>query len=199
MNNPTMTRRALIQRGAVGGAVVLGMGAVGGLTAGCNAQDWLNTALKDLPIVVQIAESIISIVGAASGSANPGELATAQSAAAEAKKDLESALQFVKDYQSKNDPGTLGKVDDALIAAQGNLNNILSAFHIKNEALAATLAAALGSAITVVVAIQSLIPAPPAATAARKKLGNPKDQSASIKKAFNQVVDATGGSKFAIS
>lgn len=193
--NPTLTRRALITKGAA--ASVL-LGTAGSLTA-CNASDWINIALKDLPIVLQIALSIISMVGAASGSANAGEAAIAEAAAAEAKRDLELALQFVKDYQSHNDPGLLGKIDDLLLAVQSSLGSILSAFHVHNQVLAATIAAAIGSAITVVVAIQSLVPAPPAASAARKAMGAPKDHSHSIKKAYNEVVSASGGAQYAIS
>lgn len=195
MFNPTLTRRALIQKGA---AATVILGAAGSMAA-CNVQEWINAALKDLPIVVQIALSIISMVGAASGSANAAEAQLAQRAADEAKRDLEAALQFVKDYESHKDPGLLGKIDDLLLTAQSNLGSILSSFHVGNQMLAATISAAIGSAITVIVAIQSLIPAPATATAARKKLGRRDDQTEPIKQAFNEVVSATGGAQYAIN
>lgn len=193
--NPTLTRRALIAKGAAASVV---LGTAGSLVA-CNVKEWIAIALKDLPVVLQIAQSIIAMIGASAGSVDLGISQQAHQAADQAKRGLETALALIQSYEANPQPGLLGQIDSALLAAQANLGSVLTVFHISNPVLQATVAAAIGSAITVVVAIQALVPPPPAASAARMKLSAPKDQSAAIRTAFNEIVAASGGPQYAIS
>lgn len=186
-----MNRRQMLVAGSGGLAL-----ATVGLGEGCNAASWIQTALNDLPIVVQIAESIISIVAAAQGSADPAALGVAQTAANAAKQALLEAQSFVAQYNSTKTGTLLGNIDAALTTAQSQLGAILAALHITNQTLAATLAAAIGSGLTIVVAIQALVPAPPAATSARAALHT--STMSAIKTAYNESVTAAGGAQYAV-
>lgn len=196
MTNPTMTRRALIQRGALTGALAISASSLA--LEGCNASQWIATALNDLPIILQIDESIISIVGAAKGGTDPNIIAQAEAAAAQAKQALTEAQAFIQQYQANATPGLLSQIDAALTTAQSQLGSILTVLHITNTQLQATLAAGIGSALTIVVAIQALVPPPPAASAKRVALHSASNQSASMKQAYNEAVTAAGGAQFAI-
>ena len=198
MTNPTLTRRALIQRGAV--VTLTAAAGAGALTLeGCNAASWIAVVLNDLPTIIQIVTSIISIVGAATGSADAAAIAIAQKAGAEAQAALQEAQQFVQAYQSTPSTTTLGKIDVALTTAQSQLGSILTVLHITNPTLQATIAAAIGSALSVVVYIQSLLPVPPAASAARSAIrASATSNAPAIKAAFNESVAAAGGPQYEI-
>lgn len=195
-----LSRRQFVATGSVG----LAAGAVG--MEGCSASQWLTIALNDLPTILQIVTSIISIVGAASGSATASAVALANTAAQKAKDAIVEAQAFLAQYQANKTNTLLGNVDDALSTAQAHLGSILSILGINNPVLQATLAAAIGSALTIIVAVQTLIPAPvtPAArtAAAQQRVALSKvtatDQSIAIKVGFNEAVTAAGGPQYAI-
>jgi len=107
------------------------------------------------------------------------------------KKDLQLVQSLIASYQTAagtSKPGYLVQIDAALNTCLGNLTAIMGAFHVSDQTLEATIAAALGAAITVTTAIQALIPAPSLASASRVALNNPKDQSEAMKTAFNLIV-----------
>lgn len=194
MTNPTLTRRSLIQRGALATAGVAALG-----TASCNAQAWIQTALNDLPTILQIVTSILSIVGAATGSADAAAIAVAQKAAADATAALKAAQGFIASYQASPSGGLLTEIDSALTAAQSNLGSILTALHISNPTLQATIGAAIGSALAVIVYIQSLVPPPPAAPVTRRAIkASPSSNAAAIKAAYNEAVTVAGGAQYQI-
>lgn len=195
MINPTLTRRAILKGAAVGGAVV----AVGGVSLeGCNASAWLQTAINDLPLILQIATSIISIVGAVGGAADAAALALAQKAADQAKVDLTLVQTLLAGYNastSKN--GVLQQVDTALLDVQTNLSGIEGALHISNPAVQATISASISAALVIVVALQTIISAPTPAPAARKAL-SAANSSNSIRVGYNVALAAAGASKYGI-
>lgn len=198
-----LSRRQFVATGSVG----LAAGAVGSMEA-CNASQWLTIALNDLPTILQIVTSIISIVGAASGASTAAAVALANTAASKAKDAIVEAQAFLAQYQANKTSTLLGNVDDALAVAQSQLGSILSILGINNPTLQATLAAAIGSALTIIVAVQTLIPAPvPAPTptptpAASRRIALSKatatDQSAAIRVGFNEAVTAAGGAQYVI-
>jgi hypothetical protein len=173
--------------------------------AGCSAA-WIQTALNDLPVLVQIAESILGIVAAAKGNGqiDPGMASQIQSIANQVKTDLMTIQSLVASYQAADatsKPGILGSIDTALGAVQSNLSSILSAFHVSSPVLQATISAAIGLAITTVLAIMSLVPpAPtptPVAMAARRVPTKPP-KPAELRAAYNQVLTVNGYGQFAI-
>lgn len=182
-----LDRRQMISLSAKGAA---GVALVGTLPAleGCNTQQWIQIVLADLPTILQIVTSILGIVSAAGVAVDPGTLLKVNKVGAEVKTDLQLAQTLVTAYQATPTPTILAKIDAALTTALTGLQSILTAFHVKDGTLQATISAALGAAITIVLAIQALIPPPPQAPTSRVSLKNPKDQSAVMKAAFNDIV-----------
>jgi hypothetical protein len=167
---------------------------------------WIQIALRDLPVLVQIATSIAGIIAAAEGRGqlDPRTSSQIKQTAAQVQTDLSLLKSLVDSYNvaaASAKPAIQTQIDAALTAVQENLSSILSAAHINNAALQATIAASVGLAISTVLAIQSLLPAPATANAARAKLSvnpgrpmNPKQ----LKTAFNDIVTSGGYAEFAI-
>ena len=181
--NPTQTGtgRRGIMKGAlavIAGASILGM-------EGCNAQQWIDTALADLPTVIQVVGSIIAM--AQGGALAAPVMAQLQNISGQATNDLNTAKDLITKFQANKDKTLLGQIDAALVAAQSDLNQILSAFHISDPTLQTTIAASVGLAITTVVGIQALLPPPPAAPTARLAMAKNNGSNA-IKEAFNVIV-----------
>jgi hypothetical protein len=195
--NPTLTRRALLQKGALATAGAAALSTV--TLEACNAQAWIQTALNDLPTILQIVTSIISIVGAATGSADAAAIAIAQKAAADATAALQAAQNFIQQYQANASAGLLNQIDNALTTAQSQLSSILTALHITNPTLQATIAAAIGSALAIVVYIQSLVPPPAVASAQRRAIhASANSNAGAIKAAYNEAVVAAGSPQFQV-
>lgn len=170
---------------------------------GCNATSWIDTALSDLPAVLQIITSIAGIIAAAQGGVVSGPLlAQINSISNQVQTDLNLAKTLITEYQSGKDANgvainkatVLGKIDATLVTIQDNLNAILQAFHVSDPILQSTIAASIGLAIATVLGIQALIPAPPAATAARLSIQKQNGANA-IKEAFNVIVGKNYPSK----
>lgn len=168
----------------------------------CSAS-WITTALNDLPVLVQIATSILSIVSAAQGNGSlpASEAAQITTIANQVKSDLQLVQSLVTQYESTKSNTLLSQIDAALTSIQSNLQGILQAAHISNVALATTITTSIGLAITVVVAIQSLVPVTPspapAARVARVPMKPPKAKD--IKTDYNAILAANGFSAYAIS
>jgi hypothetical protein len=146
-------------------AIVLSAALIG---SGCTP--WIDIAISDIPIVLQIVTSILSIVAIAQGKgqADPAMIAEIQNIAAQAQTDIKTVQSLINDYKaaSKADqPGVVGKIDAALSAAQRDLQGLLAAFHVKNTSTQAEVAAGIGLALTTVQAIYSLLPPAPPSTA----------------------------------
>jgi hypothetical protein len=176
-----MNRREMLVATGTGGVALATVG-----LEGCSASQWIQTALTDLPTILQILTSILAVAGVNAGPqvAEYGN---------EAKADLQTAQSVIAAYKAAaaaNKPGLLGQIEAALSAAQANLSGILTVFHSTDDTLAKTIAASVGAALTALLAIQSLIPAPPAATARRMTLAKSaqKDGNEVIKEAFNLIV-----------
>lgn len=187
-----MNRREWLSTG--GKAALVSAAAVSAVgMEGCNAEQWIQTALADLPTIVQIVTSILSIASAAQGGVPASVLAQVNAYSTEAKNALttaDSVIQSYKAAQASARPGLLGQIDSALVAAQTNLSNILSVFQVTDQTMQATVAAAVGSAITVILAIQALVPAPPSTSQHRHALqaSAKKDGNYVIKSAYNLIV-----------
>ena len=168
---------------------------------------WIQTAINDLPTLIQIITSLISIAGAAQGKGqvDPAMAAQIQTVGVQVQSDLQLLQNLVNTYQAADaaaKPGLLNKIDTGLATVQTNLTGLLAAFHVNNTALQATITASLSLAMTTILAIQSLVPPPPAATAARRAISaSPVKPMSShdLKAAFNGVVNSNGYGQFAIN
>jgi len=171
---------------------------------GCSAA-WLQTAINDIPVVVQIVTSILQLVSAAQGKgADPVVIQQVANIGAEAQKDLALVQSLVTQYQAADanaKPGLLNEIDTAITTAQMNLNQILVAFHVGDPALQATIAGSVGLALSVLLEIQSLIPPPPNAPATRMAVSAKalKPRTAKqIRQEFNFIVQSHGFASAAI-
>jgi hypothetical protein len=166
---------------------------------GCSS-NWINVALQDLPILVQIATSILGIVNSAQGSAlDPAAQIAITAAGAEAKADLLLVQQLVNEYQAATKdakPGIAAKIDAALDSVQQHLGDVLTVAHIKDPTLRATITAAVGLAISTVLALKSMVPTTGTQLRARKatRAPNPGD----LKSQFNDIVAGGGYAQFSI-
>jgi hypothetical protein len=204
-----MNRRKMLLATGTGGLAL----ATVGLSEGCNASSWITTAINDLPTILSIVESIIGIVGAAQGSADPAALALAQKLAGEANTDLQTLQAIINGYNASPTKTTdLQKIDALLLSVQSNLAGVEGALHITSPAIQAAISAGISAALVIIVALQSLIP-PPAVPApvpapagairqnrhaelyAAAKSGS---QAAVIKAGYNTALAAAGASQFAV-
>jgi hypothetical protein len=166
------------------------------ILAGCSAS-WISAALADLPVITQVALNIASIVAAADGGqVSPAAAAQVQSIANQVKSDLTLVQNLITSYQSATAaerPSILQKIGAALSDVQTDLSAILTAVHVDNAALQATIVAAVGVAVSTIASIDSLLPSSATQTAAPKMTSATKPPSArQLKKQFNAIFLANG-------
>lgn len=159
------------------------------IVAGCSTS-WISIALADLPVISQVAVDIAEIVAAAQGSGQVSPVVTneVEAISAQVKNDLTLIQSLVKDYQAQPSATTVQKINAALADMQTNLNAILSAVHVNDAALQATIVAAVGVAVTTIASIESLLPT------SGVRANNPvKPPSAKeLKAEFNRIFAANG-------
>lgn len=158
---------------------------------GCSTKAWMDVALADLPTILKIVVAILQMAGVAA----PGNLALIQKLGDDVSKDLLLAETLIAEYKAAPAATLLERIDVALNTAEANLSDILAAFHVLNPVLQATVSAALGSAITIVLAIESLLPKPPVVVvgaAARpdqhEQIHDAKNGTPVMLAAFNMIV-----------
>lgn len=175
------------------------------LVSACSTA-WIQIALQDLPVLVQIVTSIAGIMSAAQGrgQVDPAVASQIQSIANQVQSDLNLVKSLVDSYNaasSTTKPTIRNQIDAALTAVQGNLSAMLSAAHLNNPALQATISASVGLAISTILAIQSLLPPTAAAGPARLKLSvNPSKPLSpkQLKATVNGIFISGGYPDFAI-
>lgn len=170
------------------------------LTSACSTS-WISVAVADLPVLVQIATSILGIVSAAQGkgAVDPALAAKVASVGAEVQTDLQKLQSLVDAYKVAPDagkPAILAEISKLLGVVQSQLSDVLSAFHVKDASLQAAVAGSVALALTTILAIQSLLPPSPAAKVARVAVKPPSAKA--LKASFNSLVSANGFSAYAI-
>ena len=167
-------------------------------TAACNTS-WIQTALADLPVLVQIAENIAAIVGAAQWQAgNTQVTATIEAIAATSKTGLEAIQALVNSYNAApaaQKASIAGEIDAGLAAVQANLQQILTAARVLNPQLQATITGIVTLAEGTLLAIQTLVPA---AKAGPKAAQVRPPSPAALKASYNAIVLQGGLSQFSI-
>lgn len=135
---------------------------------GCDTS-WINTAVADIPVIVQIADSLVAVAATASGNAavTPAAIAAVNVGAAAAKAALTTLQQLITAYSAQKTPTTLSTIDVTLTTIEGNLNGILTAFHVDDANLQTAITSGVALALSTIAAIQLLVPAASTATARR--------------------------------
>lgn len=164
-----MNRRNFLKASTTGAAVAVAAPSIL-LTTGCSTA-WISTVINDIPELINIADSVISIVGVATGN---GTLATAAGATVTTFANvLKASLTAMQDaanaYNSNKSQGNLQALIAATQAVQNDLANITAALPsgTVSSSLQTSLVAGIGLAVTIMSAIQAIIPgaAPVAVTA----------------------------------
>lgn len=207
-----LSRREFVRTGAIAGVAATAAGTV--VLDGCSTAQWLTTIQTDLPILVQIAESIAGIIASAQGKGQVDATTAAMisSISNEVATDLQTIQALVASYQTavaSAKPGILGQIEAGLVAVQGNLQAVLNSLHLTNTSIASTITTSIGLAITTVLAIMALMPpAPPQPAPAGIKATMPVARvnikatstkpEAVLKAVFNELVEENGYGQFAI-
>jgi hypothetical protein len=167
------------------------------LTTACNPQ-WISVALADLPVLVQMALNIGTMVTTVeSGQQLSAEDAAAiQSISNEASKDLNLLQTLCNEYKGNGDAATIQKIQSVVADIDTNLPALLQSAHIRDAALSARISSAVNLVVTTVNNFAALMPnAAPAATKRveidKQKMAvpHPKD----LKKQWNQQVCGSTG------
>jgi len=167
------------------------------LATGCTAQ-WISVALADLPVLIQMALNIGTLVTTLqSGQQLSAADATAiQNIAAEASKDLNLLRTLYDDYEASPSAGNLQKIQGVISDINQNLPALLQAAHVGDPVLATRVTAAVNLILTTVNSFAVLIPQSQAAVSAQMTqrkavIPHPKD----LKKQWNQQVCGPSGNK----
>lgn len=126
----------------------------------CNSSpaQWLNTIGEYLPVAIQIAQSIISLIGVFAPASAPDDQAAVRRIGDEATKDLKLLQTLYDQYKASPSPDTKAAIETALADITTNLPALLEAAHIKNEALLQRVTASVNIIMTVADIIIAQIP-----------------------------------------
>lgn len=165
------------------------------VVAGCNQPKWVSVAQQDVPVVLQIVTGILTIIASAqsNGLLTASQQQTAGQIADEVKADLQLVQNGIAEYEkapTSQQPVILFQISGALNAAATHISGILSALHIKNTKLQATIGASVILASSTLTVIVNLLPTLGSNAAVRASEPMPASPSA-LRAAFNQI--AVGG------
>jgi len=145
--------------GQVGLAVVLSLTMVG---AGCST-DWIGEAEQIVAALIPAAANLVALVAALQGkTVSASDLEIVQSAGTQAGADLQLIQSLIAAYQKADaaaKPGILNQIQSAIGAAQGNLEGLLPALHIKDASTQAKVQAVVGILLAEVQSLAALVPA----------------------------------------
>lgn len=180
-------------------AVLVVLLAISLITTGCTAR-WISIALADLPVLLQMALNIGSLVTTLQSGQQltSSEAQAIQNISAEATKDLNLLQTLYNQYQANPTASALQKIRSTVSDISQNLPALLQAAHIGDPVLAARMASAVNLILVTVTSFAALIPQASgmptgriAAAAVGKKAAIPQAQD--LKKQWNQTVCGTTG------
>jgi hypothetical protein len=171
------------------------------LATACTAQ-WISVALADLPVLLQMALNIGSLVTTlrSGQQLTPSEAQAIQNISAEASKDLNLLQTLYNQYQANPTASALQKIQSTVADISQNLPALLQAAHIGDPVLAARMASAVNLILATVTSFAALIPQASGmptgritAVAATGKKKTTIPQAQDLKKQWNQTVCGTTG------
>lgn len=161
------------------------------LATGCSAQ-WIKLALADLPVLVQMALNIGSLVTTlqSGNQLSSTEAAAIQNISAQASRDLNLLQTLYNEYDTTPSTATIQKIQSVIAEINQNLPALLQAAHISNAALSTRITAAVNLILTTVNSFASLIPNSGQVSAAYKAAGKSATlpRPVDLKKAWNQQI-----------
>ena len=170
------------------------------LATGCSAQ-WISVALADLPVLLQMALNIGSLVTTLQSGQqlSPSEAQAIQDISAEGSKDLNLLQTLYNQYQANPSASALQKIHSTVADINQNLPALLQAAHIGDPVLAARMASAVNLILATVASFAALIPQASGMPTARNAAAAPSRKKATIpqpqdlKKQWNQTVCGVTG------
>ena len=122
---------------------------------------WLQDALNDLPVLIQMAQAILQIISITKtdGVPNSSDVAAINNIGNVATEGLTAIQDLYKSYTSANSTTTIADIRAAGNALTTNLEALLQAAQIKNPALLARVTSAVNLIVSTVDTIISLLPA----------------------------------------
>jgi len=165
------------------------------LATGCSAR-WVSVALADLPVLVQMALNIGTVVTTLESGKqlSPAEAAAVQNISSQASKDLNLLQVLYSQYKTRPNASTLQKIQSAVADMNQNLPALLQAAHVNDPVLSARVAAAVNLILSTVTTFASLMPEVSAPT--QEKLSLTKTaipHAEDLKKQWNQQVCGPSG------
>jgi hypothetical protein len=199
-----MNRRMFLQLSGTGAAVAVAAPTVL-LTTGCSTA-WITTVIDDIPVVINIVNSVVSVI--AEATSNGGLPASVAAALTTAMNVAIASLNAFQDaanaYNANKSQGNLNALIAALTKVQSDVQGVIATLPAGSvsPSIVAVIVAALGTAILTLSSIQALIPgAAPAVVTARAvaavatgKVEPPN--AATLKSSFNAVLGLHGYQKF---
>jgi|ERR1700722_5631795 len=197
-----MNRRQFTGHLVAGAAIV----AAGVSIEGCAVPNWVNTAIADLPTILNIATTVATIVAdaATGGALTPAIAAIIATATGAINVAIPVIQKLIGDYQANPTASLVDQIKTSLIDVQNQLGQILTAAHILNPTLRGVITTSMGLGIGVITAILSLLPAPVAVAGALKAQQaaqsgwvNKPTAPATINAQFNAFLQSNGFGKYA--
>jgi len=161
------------------------------LATGCSAQ-WIKIALADLPVLVQMALNIGSLVTTlqSGNQLSATETAAIQNISSQASRDLNLLLTLYNQYKASPSATTVQKIQNAIADINHNLPALLQAAHITDPALSTRVTAAVNLILTTVNSFATLIPQAAAPLTAEKltRKSTAVPRPGDLKKQWNQQI-----------
>lgn len=150
----------------------------------CNTQAWLTSIGQYLPVAIQVAQSIASLMAVFGGGQAASDQQTITQIGNEATKDYQLLQSLYQQYESKPDATVEAEIENTLSLITTNLPALLSAAHIKDQQLQNSVTAAINILLTVADTIIAQMPVKNPQLKARKSRMKASVQSA----AFTPIV-----------
>jgi hypothetical protein len=168
------------------------------IATGCSAQ-WISIALADLPVLIQMALNIGTIVTTLQSGQqiSAAEAAAIQNISAQASKDLNLLSTLYNEYKANPSASALQKIQGVIADIDQSLPALLQAAHIGNPVLSARVTAGVNLILTTVASFAALMP-PTSALSASQKVAHSAPaipKASDLKRQWNQqVCGPTGNS-----
>jgi hypothetical protein len=161
------------------------------IATGCSAE-WIKVALADLPVLLQMALNIGTLVTTLQSGQqlSTSEAAEIQNISNEASRDLNLLETLYNEYEASPSPSTIQKIQNTIADINQNLPALLQAAHIVDPVISTRVAAAVNLILSTVNSFATLIPqsGTPAASqkVMRRAIAIPR--ASDLKKQWNQQV-----------
>jgi hypothetical protein len=139
----------------------------------CNT-NWINTVNQYLPLALQIAQSIASLVAVFSPNVGVEDTQAVAAISQEAVKDWQLVQSLIQQYQATPSATTQAALENALNTLVTSLPAMLAAAHVKDQTLLTKVTAAVNILVTIADAIISQIPVKTSALQTRKAMAKVK-------------------------